>query len=326
MTTLRRLHFAYSLPLVLTLAACPDDSESTGSGETETDDSNSNSNSNSATEGVTLTGSMTMTTMTDPDSSGPSTTVEPTTDATATDPTSETVDPDSSSSVTDEGSSSSDGSESSSSGEPAGDTIYDIQTGVIAEDTVVQLDGVVVTAIRTNRFWVQEPDGGENSGVLVYAGDAAEALGVPDLAIGDIVDVGGTVVEFDELTEVDVSGVTGTLSATGESNVLTPDVVDIDVFGAAATAEPWESTLVRIEGVIDVVSVDMTFNEITVAIGADQAEVDDFIYDAIEAGDLPGIAAGATFDAIQGPVNFFNDEFKIMPREATDLEGYEPPL
>src|SRR5687767_6157102 len=70
-------------------------------------------------------------------------------------------------------------------------TIQQIQDDAMPEGTAVELDGVVVTAIdtfgaRTGDIWVQEPGGGEFSGIKVFG---APLDVVATLAIGDIVDI-----------------------------------------------------------------------------------------------------------------------------------------
>ncbi|MBC8068649.1 MAG: hypothetical protein IAG13_09980 [Deltaproteobacteria bacterium] len=318
MLNLHKNHLALALSLVLT--ACPDDSGGSGDdGSTGDEDSDP---TNGSTVSVTLT-STTQTSDTDP-STGPSTTVDPTSEG-----SNETaVDPDSSSGSGDASSDS--GSESSSSGGTDDDTIYDIQMGVIADGTDVVVRDVVVTAVGSTRFWVQEPDSGEYSGILVFANDRAEELGVPALEIGDVVDISGAVLEYqDEYTEIDVSTV-GTVEVTGTQAPLEPELIDIATLGTEATAEPWESTLVRIEGAFDVTDIDAKYDEITVTEGTDSVLIDDFIYNAIDdsgAGEpFEGLAVGATFTAFQGPVNFFIGEYKIMPRSADEFEGFSPPL
>ncbi len=76
-------------------------------------------------------------------------------------------------------------------------TIYDIQDpGMppkIAVGAVVNIRGVVVTAIdtfgaKTGTFWVEEPGGGNYSGVLVFG---ASTTDVAALHVGDLVDVVG---------------------------------------------------------------------------------------------------------------------------------------
>lgn len=322
------------LMIALALGACGGDGSTEGtSNDTSDSDSDSNgSNSNSGTVSVTL-GTTMSASESGSESSTVSTTVEPTetTEPTTTDAT---VNPDTGSTDS-ESTGDSSGSDSSTTETVDDDTIYEIQMETIPVDTDVIVNGVVVTAKRDpadnqDRFWAEEPGGGEYSGIVVFAGMMGDELGIADLQIGDVVDITGTVAEFNDLTEIDISGAAATLVVVDTGQDLAPDVVDISVFNANLTAEPWESTLVRIEGSFTVTMDGVTaFAEYTVTDGTDDVVVDNFCYDST-AGDFPGLGmpgsgGGATFDAIQGPVNWFNDTWKIMPRAETDLEGYVAP-
>lgn len=330
MTTMPTVSMKNSMVLMVALAvgACGGDGSTSGtSADTSDSDSDSDSNSNSGTVSVTLGTTMTASDS-GSESSTVSTTVEPTetTEPTTTDAT---VNPDTGSDSSSDSTGDSSGSDSSSTGADD-DTIYEIQMETIPVDTDVIVNGVVVTAKRDpadnqDRFWAEEPGGGEYSGIVVFAGMQGDALGIADLQIGDVVDITGTVAEFNDLTEIDVSGAAATLAVVDTGPGIAPDLVDISVFNANLTAEPWESTLVRIEGSFTVTmdGVNM-FAEYTVTDGTDDLVVDNFCYDST-AGDFPGLDADASFDAIQGPVNWFNDTWKIMPRAETDLEGYMAP-
>ncbi|HWB77372.1 MAG TPA: hypothetical protein VG755_20535 [Nannocystaceae bacterium] len=207
--------------------------------------------------------------------------------------------------------------------------------GTIPLDTDVIVNHVVVTAVGTtpSRFWAEEPGGGEYSGIVVFAGMRGDALGVADLQIGDVVDITGVSDEYLDVSEINISGAAATLVVVDSGQDLAPDVVDVSVFATNLAAEPWESALVRIEGApLTVTALDAAYPEYTVSDGNDEVVIDDFIYDSM-GGDFPGLSfdmdgsmgVGANFDAIQGPVNWFNDTWKIMPRAEADLEGYAAP-
>ncbi len=245
--------------------------------------------------GTTDAPGTTMGTTTDP---GDSTT---TSEGSATSPT------------TDGGESTSSGGESSSGGVDD-DTLYEIQDGTIAEGVAVDVRGVVVTAVYTNAFFVQEPAGGQFSGAYVFVQAA------PAVAVGDEVDLIGVTAEFNGLTEVDVTA--GMVSPTGNTGInLVPEVIAL-----ADVGEPWESVLVRLQGApLTVIDVSQ-FDEFDVNDGGlDDARVDDLLYNVLDfPADFPGFGIGATFTAVQGPLNFSFGSFKVAPREFTDLEGYAP--
>lgn len=199
---------------------------------------------------------------------------------------------------------------SSSGGAVDDDTVYEIQDGTIATGTDVDVRGVVVTGVASNAIFVQESAGGEYSGVYVYL-DA-----VPAVEVGDEVDILGVTAEFGGLTEIDASG--GSVTATGTTGIdLAPDVITADEIG-----EPWESVLVRIEAE-PLVVIGLAGEEFVVDADGAEATIDDFLY-SVPDDDLsfPFFWIDAGFTAIQGPLNFFDDQFKIAPRTPADLEGY----
>jgi hypothetical protein len=134
----------------------------------------------------------------------------------------------------------------------------------------LKLKGVVVTAIdafgtRTGEFWVQEPEGGEYSGVLVFGAPLDQ---VSALQIGDIVDLAGVQkTEFVyttssgtkslSLTELEpVEGGTITVTKVMSGTPLEPTVVDAlaigqkpDYMARHAEWEKWEGVLVKVNNV-----------------------------------------------------------------------------
>ncbi len=211
-----------------------------------------------------------------------------------------------------------DGSESST-GEQIGNTIYEIQDGTLPEGTPVEVYGVIVTGIGLTGIFVQEPAGGEYSGAFVFSG-----MGGPDWSdaqIGDSIDITGEVSEYFDFTQIRITD--GTYVNNGADTPLEPELVDIATVGDPVDGEPWEGVLVRIEGGLSVTGISM-FDEITVADSGDSVLVDNFCYEIVNGGEFDGLEVGSEFSAIQGPVNFFFDEFRISPRSADDLEGFTP--
>lgn len=313
------LRHAFHVPALCALLsiACGDGGSDTGTttGDSDTD-SNSNSASDSVTMGVTLSGGSMSATTTDASSDSSATDASMTASAGSSDGSTGNVDGSSSSGAAD-GSSSSGGS---SSGGDMGNTIYEIQDGTIAEDTAVEVYGVVVTAVNVGGFWAQEPGGGEYSGVQVFSG-----MGGPDVSgvqVGDIVDFSGTTNEFFEVTQVVITD--GTFDVTGSTTPPDAELLPIATLVDGTTGEPWESVLVRIEGTLTAGMLSM-FDEFPVADGPDSIIIDNFAYSVSMSGDFPGFGTGATFDAIQGPLNFSFMNYKIAPRDADDLEGYQAP-
>lgn len=314
-----RLFLALALVPTPTLSGCADDVPplpGDGSGTT----GEPTTTSGITTLPVTTGGTLPMTSSTGDTTDGEDTVVPGTDSTTSTDPDTTTGDGTTSTTTTDGPGST---SESSGTTEVAmDDTIYEIQDGTIPTGANVDVQGVIVTGVGGSAFFAQEPPGGQYSGVYVYVGAA------PTVSVGDEVDLLGVTAEFNDLTEIDVTA--GAVNPTGVTGLaVTPDLVGLDELTAAA-GEPWESVFVRIEGMpLDVVNLP-GFSEFDVSEGGPTTRIDNFLYSVF---DFPmtyaNFGVGASFTAIQGPVNFTFGEFKIAPREAADLEGYTegpPPM
>lgn len=301
---------------VFALVACGEiGEEGTSTTSNDTDPSSSGATMSS---GVTLT--------------SPSTTTLSTTDpgTSSTNGTgSETSEPDTTSggpSSSSEGSTSVDPSSSSDDTGDAGDTIYEIQDGTIAEDTDVDVQGVIITGLYDQiGMFVQEPGGGEYSGVYVDTG----TTDLTALAIGDEVDITGVTTESNGslagLTAIDASS--GTIVATGDTGLAPdPEPVPLADLAAPVTAEPWEGVLVIVEEGNELSVTDEAFDEFLVEESGDAVLVDDFLYNIYEEmAAFPNFGVGARFASVTGPLNFTYDEFKLAPRSADDLPGYVEP-
>jgi hypothetical protein len=147
--------------------------------------------------------------------------------------------------------------------------IQDIQNDAMTSGTPVKLKGVVVTAkdlygAKTGDIWVQEPEGGEYSGIHVYTGTDIDQ--VSGLDVGAVVDIEG--VEKDEfqysefdpgygITELKpISGGHMKVTPTGEMMTLQPHVVDavaIGQLGGFMQRDPewekWEGVLITVQNV-----------------------------------------------------------------------------
>ena len=273
-------------------------------------DDTGDTDSASTSEGETETGTSTTT------STGPTTTSETTTTG---EPTTTTGDPTTTSTTT---TSTTTTTTTTTTGGLEDDSIYDIQGEIIAVGSDVDVQGVIVTAKAMEGLFVQEPDGGEYSGVWVHVGDMG-----PDIAgleLGDEVDLIGITDDFNGLTEIDASG--GTVMATGNKGLLpAPEAVGLDVLGTPESAEPWEGVLVRVEGMLGVED-EPDFDEFIIGDMTDQLYVDKLMYNVyMNDADFPMFGVGATFTAISGPLHFAFDNFKVEPRMLSDLEGYMPP-
>jgi predicted extracellular nuclease len=198
------------------------------------------------------------------------------------------------------------------------DTIYEIQSGDVPRNSEVTITEVIATGIGDNGLFIQDPRGGQYSGIWVFAGMSGPTLP----ALGDVVNVTGTYDEYFELSEIDVSaGEITVVDSPGAANVPAPASVT-----TAELGEPWEGVHVRIGADTYTVSEVAAMNDEfrVVDRGGAAIWVDDELFSVPGSGAFDGLSVGSTFGAIQGPLHYTFDEFKIAPRAASDLEGYVP--
>jgi hypothetical protein len=124
-------------------------------------------------------------------------------------------------------------------------TIYEIQDGTYPSGTAVEVYGVVVTAgsyeLTSSGAYimVEEPGGGQYSGVEVYWG-SAQAADYAHIVRGDAVNIIGVTGEYYDMTEIDVSAIGDTVIVCGTCT-LPLDIITVDQID-----EPWEGVLVQI--------------------------------------------------------------------------------
>lgn len=188
--------------------------------------------------------------------------------------------------------------------------IYDIQQGNVTVDSNVTVSGVVVTSPMSTAppgFFVQEPAGGQYSGIYVYI-NAPSADKAVTVIQGDIVTLTSCqYVEYYDLSELKCDE--NNINVTGQGTVPDPEVVSVDdIKTGGALAENYEGVLVKVESV-------------TVSVAADENGeweltggllVDDLFHEA-----TPGVSD--SFTSITGPLHYTWENFKIEPRSASDL-------
>lgn len=148
------------------------------------------------------------------------------------------------------------GAENTGTPPPVTAEIFEIQGSGLASPfagQVVTTEENVVTALAPNGFFMQTPaarDDGDpttSNGIFVFTG------GAPAVAVGDLVNVTGEVIEFFEFTEfsngpsVSVVG-TASLPAPVTFNALTPSPDPNTPSGGANNFEAFEGMLIKIEG------------------------------------------------------------------------------
>src|SRR5690606_31913615 len=117
-------------------------------------------------------------------------------------------------------------------------------------------------------LWVQEIDGGPNSGIWVYTGENS-----PDLAsleVGDLVDVLGVSGTFNEVYEINV--LNGHVVSSDKLDSLPPP----NLLTLAELDGSWESVLVRVDGSVKVVGLPGA-GEFVITDGQAEAYVDDYV-------------------------------------------------
>jgi predicted extracellular nuclease len=212
--------------------------------------------------------------------------------------------------------------------------IQDVQNDAVADGTKIKLSGVIVTAVdnfgaRTGNFYVQEPEGGPFSGVLVFG---AKVSDVAALSVGDVVNLDG--MEKDEfLPPNDATGRTitelkpvsgGTIAITKVSGGVAPAPAVVDLAAIAelpqamaeAEMEKWEGVLITIKDVTQLnnprpaSSTDNTFLDFT----GNGGLIVDTSLTAFPATAL----AGACYASVTGMGDYFYN-YKVVPRSAADF-------
>jgi hypothetical protein len=196
-------------------------------------------------------------------------------------------------------------------------TVYELRNGAVPLGGWVWVSNVWVTAKHDRGLWVQEQDGGPYSGIWVYVGEYGP--NIESIQVGDVVDVIGVSGVFTEITEINALNgeilPVGTLDSLPQPATITPTELGAE----------WESVLVRVEGDPLTVVSTQDFHEFVVDDGVAAVRVDDFLYDLLDAGaaEFPNFGVGATFTAIQGPLNLSSSTYTLAPRSVADLEGYQ---
>lgn len=131
--------------------------------------------------------------------------------------------------------------------------IHDIQGNGSAstlDGSFVRTDGDVVTALTSSGFYMQAPDADSDAdsetseGILVFTGNAFA------VAVGDLVDVRGRVVEFFDLTEIESVSSVSIIA----SNQILPTVIEFDATNPSqlspANRTDFDNRFERFEGML----------------------------------------------------------------------------
>ena len=208
-------------------------------------------------------------------------------------------------------------------------TVWDVKSGVVQTGSKVALSNLIVTAVAMNGtkltgFFAQEDpaspgyQGIDQSGIYVYAPSLT-----PIPAVGAVVSFTGTVtVYFGQIQMTSISGmVIGATTMLPEPELAEPD----QVMTGGARAEQLEGVLVEVQ--------DVTVTSITPPVGGgDKAPTNEFVVDnGVRVNDFihliqPFPAVDDQFTSIVGVLRLANDNFKIEPRSADDINAVTPDL
>lgn len=192
-------------------------------------------------------------------------------------------------------------------------TIYDLQTGKVNPKTDVILKDVIVTSplsFSGDSFFVQDPAGGEHSGIIVFV---KNKTGLAAVKPGDLVTLTGYYDEYFENSQMVLNTAAG-LSIDGTMPVPEPEVLNAaDIATGGPLAEAYEGVLVSVEGV-SVTNPDAMFGEFVVT---GNLRVDDFFF---AMANWPKVMMGELFMSITGPLNYNFDNTKVCPRTLADLQ------
>jgi hypothetical protein len=209
-------------------------------------------------------------------------------------------------------------------------TIYQIQNGAVPPSTLVTCDGVVVTAVFFQGFFAQEPDadgvlGRRRSGIWCFTQSA------PSVAVGNLINLTGTYMEFFDESEIDCRASAGGSVTVVGSTSLPPiqNRLITEVNDASATGEEWEGVLCEVTqaGMVSTdtlragcASASMTrWGVFRTAAPADTL----FVRNSVSTHEIPTPGSPITF--LRGPMSFYQCHRNIIPRSNNDVGYIAPP-
>ncbi len=168
----------------------------------------------------------------------------------------------------------------------------------------VDLEGVVVTSQINNffGFYVQDQGGGEYSGIYVFSyEDVAAEL---DIAVGDTVNLHGSVSEYYDFTEISLTSVDDLVK------VATAEPVSTELVEAPADWEPYEGGLLTLRDVEVTGDID-SHGQVTTNYGV---VIDNDFYDY-------DLSSGDVLPSVTGLLAWSFDAWHLNPRGAEDVTG-----
>lgn len=223
-------------------------------------------------------------------------------------------------------------------------TIQQIQDPAMENGRVVKLKGVVVTAIdkygdKNGDIWVQEPEGGEFSGIHVFGAPLEQ---VNALALGDVVDIDGAQKDdfhyngnmgsggFEEgyaITELKpVTGGMMSVTKSGGTMTLEPHEVDAAAIGALSDYKARDAEWEKWEGVlIKVTNVNASSSDECVGSQCNDDTLRKFditgdivVESALSAMPTTAVKLGDCLSSVTGVVDYFFD-YQLLPRTTDEI-------
>ena len=186
----------------------------------------------------------------------------------------------------------------------------DVGDAVFVEGVVVTTPMILTTSSSTvpDGFFVAEPEGGEYSGIFVYAQDLTVTV-----APGDLVDLRGIYEEYFDNSQIKATQV----EVVGTGDIPAPAVVTTSqVWTGGTDSEKYEGVLIQVQDVF-VSAQDLGYGDFGVqtAGGGDELLVSpkfDFNYEYEPAADY-------VFTSLTGILDYGYEEFRLQPRMCADL-------
>jgi DNA/RNA endonuclease YhcR with UshA esterase domain len=191
-------------------------------------------------------------------------------------------------------------------------TIYEIRQGMVAEDTRVRVEEVVVTSppsFKGDTFFVQDRKGGAHSGIAAFLLDP-EGLA---LQVGDVITLEGRYQEFYDLSEIVLSSAAEITRIDATFDVQPAVVAPADVGTGGSAQEDYEGVLVQVTDA-QVTQPANDFGEFQVA-GA--LQVDDYFFGM--GASWPDPPLDTTYAAITGVMIYDFEVAKLAPRTLADF-------
>jgi len=179
-------------------------------------------------------------------------------------------------------------------------TIHDIRTGLVPENTQLDVSGVVVTAIRSNGFSCTDLPAGPYTAIWIYTGVD------PAVVAGDIVDLTDAVyMEYYGLSELNMTTASGTWTVTGSTAV---PVLSMSLADVQLDDEAWESHVLTLTDGFQVSEL-LSYGQWN-ATSMDSGLVlmnDDYFFDS------SSLLVGDCYNGVTGMYTYAYGDYKLNP-------------